>query len=67
MMLLSRGAADYLIIHELAHLRTPNHSPDFWKTVEEHCPDFKKHKTEIREKSPWLRFPAPSDLRKEPG
>lgn len=56
-LLLSQAAAEYLIIHELTHLKEPNHSPDFWRLVETHCPAFREHKEEIRKKSPWLRYP----------
>jgi predicted metal-dependent hydrolase len=39
---------DYLIFHELAHLREMNHSHRFWREVERLCPEF-----EIAEQ--WLR------------
>ncbi len=39
---------DYVIIHELAHLIEMNHSPRFWKLVEQAMPDY-------REKERWLK------------
>lgn len=30
---------DYLVVHELAHLREPTHSTRFWLIVQSHCPD----------------------------
>ncbi len=39
---------DYLVAHELAHLRELNHSPRFWEVVRSVCPDFKSHRV-------WLR------------
>lgn len=39
---------DYLVIHELCHLRIPNHSQSFWHEVEKFSPNFKQHRT-------WLR------------
>jgi len=32
---------DYVIIHELCHLRHRNHGPDFYKLLGELCPDYK--------------------------
>lgn len=33
---------DYVIIHELSHLKHPNHSSAFWAEVFMHCPDYKQ-------------------------
>lgn len=38
----------YVIIHEYAHLRHPNHSPAFWQMVERLCPDRKKMQEELK-------------------
>jgi predicted metal-dependent hydrolase len=32
---------DYLIIHELCHLREMNHSANYWRLVAEHYPDYR--------------------------
>lgn len=39
---------DYVVVHELCHLRVYNHSRAFWKLVESIVPDF-------REKRRWLK------------
>ncbi len=40
---------DYVVAHELAHLRVKNHSRKFWKVVEAICPDYKHHRKWLRE------------------
>jgi predicted metal-dependent hydrolase len=43
-VLLPPSIVDYLIVHELAHLREPNHSPRFWAAVERAMPDYRDRK-----------------------
>lgn len=39
---------DYVVVHELCHLKEMNHSKDFWALVEEILPDYKKSRA-------WLK------------
>ncbi len=39
---------DYVVVHELAHLREMNHSAAFWRVVEAACPDYAKRRDELR-------------------
>lgn len=38
---------DYVVCHELAHLRYMNHSRDFWAEVGRLCPDYKRLRDEL--------------------
>jgi predicted metal-dependent hydrolase len=40
---------DYIILHELMHLRQMNHSARFWKEVERVCPDYRRAKLWLKE------------------
>lgn len=43
---------DYVVAHELAHLREMNHSPRFWATVQSIFPDYKNARKILRGYSP---------------
>jgi predicted metal-dependent hydrolase len=49
LIMASLDVVDYVVIHELAHLRVHNHSPKFWKQVEAIDPHYKV-------KRKWLRL-----------
>lgn len=40
---------DYVIIHELSHLKEMNHSKKFWEIVERFCPDYQQAKSWLKE------------------
>lgn len=45
---------NYVVCHELAHLKQMNHSPKFWALVESICPDYKKAEKELKALSAQL-------------
>ncbi|MBQ7645799.1 MAG: M48 family metallopeptidase [Clostridia bacterium] len=48
LMLVPEEIRDYVIVHELAHLKEMNHSKKFWSEVEKVLPDY-------RERVQWLK------------
>jgi len=48
LLFIPRELADYVVVHELCHLKHFNHSKDFWKTVENILPDYKISFKELR-------------------
>jgi predicted metal-dependent hydrolase len=42
---------DYVVVHELAHLREMNHSPAFWATVGEVYPDYDGARLALKKRS----------------
>jgi predicted metal-dependent hydrolase len=47
---------DYVVVHELAHLREMNHSPAFWAVVGEVFPDYDGARAALRKRS--IEMPA---------
>jgi len=40
---------DYVVVHELAHLRVMDHSPRFWDTVGTVMPDYRERRRQLRD------------------
>ena len=48
-MMLPVDILDYVVVHELAHFKYPNHSVEFWQEVDKIMPDYLRRKN-------WLRI-----------
>lgn len=44
LMLYPESAREYVVVHELAHLKEMNHSPKFYAIIEKNLPDYKERK-----------------------
>ncbi len=48
-ILLPPRIAEYVVVHEIAHLHEPHHTPDFWLRVERAMPDYVQRKNWLAE------------------
>ena len=55
LMLMPEWVRDYVLVHELMHLRRMDHSPKFWRHVEAACPDYRVARQWLRRHGPGLR------------
>lgn len=49
LLFLPPSLVEYLLVHELCHLREPNHSPRYWALVEAALPDYRGRDRALRE------------------
>lgn len=52
---------EYIVVHELAHLRESNHTDAFWSLVAEHDPEYEAHARWLEANSTQLIF-SPDDI-----
>jgi predicted metal-dependent hydrolase len=48
-ILLPARIAEYVSVHEMAHLHEPHHTPEFWRRVERAMPDYESRKDWLAE------------------
>ena len=56
LMMLEPPLAEYIVVHELAHLTEMNHSPAFWDVLEGALPDMKQRRQRLREVEKSIPF-----------
>jgi predicted metal-dependent hydrolase len=60
LVLAPAGVLEYVVVHELCHLREPNHSPRFWALVERARPGFAAERAWLRRHGWELQAFVPS-------
>ena len=56
LLMASPDVIDYVVVHELCHLRELNHSPSFWAQVEAILPDYKSKRKWLKVNGAKLRL-----------
>ena len=54
LMLAPAGVIDYIVVHELCHLKQMNHSKRFYAEIEKVLPDYRQHQQWLKENGRFL-------------
>jgi len=55
LVLMPPAVRDYVLVHELMHLRRLDHSPAYWRLVAAACPGYREARQWLRTNGPALR------------
>ena len=55
LVLMPPAVREYVLIHELMHLRRMDHSPAYWRLVADACPGYRAARDWLRRNGPSLR------------
>ncbi|MBC7162427.1 MAG: M48 family metallopeptidase [Immundisolibacter sp.] len=58
LVLLEQPLIDYVLLHELCHLREMNHGPRFYVLLAAALPDHRERQAALRQERPWRPLPA---------
>ena len=47
---------DYVVVHEMAHLREHNHTPEFWRILDRALPDWQERKLDLQERKAEMNW-----------
>jgi len=54
LMMAPPAVIDYVVLHEMVHLKELKHSRRFWHSVESFCPNYREHEAWLKENGPLL-------------
>lgn len=57
LVLLAQSLIDFVLLHELCHLREMNHGPRFYALLAAALPDHRERREALREERPWRPVP----------
>ncbi len=60
LLMVPEAVIDYVMIHELAHLKEMNHSKEFWHLVAQHCPQWRKYRKWLKDHEAELSTKLPA-------